>query len=101
MTEIKQSLSACILFDKMDKAVVTEILASSERNDYKTGEVLIEKGSVPRALFIIESGTVGIYNEDVLLVRLSELSILGESFLGDASATATIVALTDLKTVEI
>ena len=101
MTDIKQSLSSCILFDKMDKEVVSEILASSQRGKYSTGDLLIEKGSVPKALFIIESGTVGIYNEDVLLVRLSELSILGESFLADASATATIVALTELKTVEI
>ncbi len=101
MSEIKKSLSACILFDKMDKEVVSEILSSSQRSSYTTGDILIEKGSVPKALFIIESGTVGIYNEDVLLVRLSELSILGESFLADASATATIVALTDIKTVEI
>lgn len=84
MTDIKQSLSSCILFDKMDKEVVSEILASSQRGKYSTGDLLIEKGSVPKALFIIESGTVGIYNEDVLLVRLSELSILGESFLADA-----------------
>ena len=101
MAEIQQSLYSCILFDKMDKEVVSEILSSSEKSSYTTGDVLIEKGAVPKALFIIESGTVGIYNEDVLLARLNELCIMGESFLANASATATIIALTDLKTLEI
>lgn len=101
MSELPKSLSSCILFDKMDKDIVAEILSSSEKATYATGEKLIEKGSIPKALFIIENGTVGIYNEDVLLARLSELSILGESFLANASATATIIALTDLKTLEI
>ncbi|GEM_PF-2570254 len=101
MPELNKTLYSCILFDKMDKEIVTEILSSSEKATYSIGDTLIQKGSVPKALFIIEKGTVGIYNEDVLLVRLSELSILGESFLANASATATIVALTELKTVEI
>ncbi len=101
MSELQKSLSSCILFDKMDKNVVDEILSSSSRTNYFTGDVLIEKGAVPKALFIVEKGTVGIYNEDVLLARLSELSMMGESFLANASATATIIALTDLKMVEI
>lgn len=101
MSEVQKALYSCVLFDKMKKEVVDEILSSSTKSNYPTGTILIDKGSVPKALFIVESGTVGIYNEDVLLVRLSELSILGESFLADASATATIVALSDLKMVEI
>ena len=101
MPEIGKSLSACILFEKMNEKIVSEILATSKKAVYAIGDILIEKGSVPKALFIIENGTVGIYIEDVLLVRLGELSILGESFLANAKATATIVALTNLSTVEI
>jgi signal transduction histidine kinase/CheY-like chemotaxis protein len=101
MPELQNSIANCVLFDKIDKQIVTQILSSAERNHYKTGDVLIEKGTVPRALFIVEKGTVGIYNEDVLLVRLGELSILGESFIANAVATATITAATDLTMVEI
>ncbi len=101
MAELQKSMASCSLFDKMDKQIVLQILSSAERKHYKAGDVLIEKGTVSRALFIIEKGTVGIYNEDVLLVQLGELSILGESFIANAMATATITAATDLTTVEI
>ena len=101
MPELQKSIASCVLFDKMDKKIVLQILSSAERNYYKAGDVLIEKGTISRALFIVEKGTVGIYNEDVLLVKLGELSILGESFVANAMATATITAATDLTTVEI
>ena len=101
MPELQKSIASCVLFDKMDKKIVLQILSSAERNYYKAGDVLIEKGAISKALFIVEKGTVGIYNEDVLLVKLGELSILGESFIANAMATATITAATDLTTVEI
>ena len=54
MPELNKTLYSCILFDKMDKEIVTEILSSSEKATYSIGDTLIQKGSVPKALFIIE-----------------------------------------------
>ena len=62
---------------------------------------MINKGEVPSALFVIISGKVGIYSEDVLLGELGELTTLGESLLADTTATATIVAQTDIEAVSI
>lgn len=94
-------LYACSLFLNIEDEVIAEILKGSESKDYPIGAVLIEKGKVPDALFIIRKGKVGIYNEDVLLAQLEPYSIMGESFLADASATATTVTLTDVSTIEI
>jgi len=81
--------------------VITEVLSKSEVKNYSKGAVLIKKGSVPESLYIIRKGKVGIYNEDILLAELEELAIMGESFLAEATATATTIALTDVTTIEI
>ncbi|MCX6292509.1 MAG: ATP-binding protein [Bacteroidetes bacterium] len=101
MMTLDSTFSKCLLFKNLDQQVVSEVLSKSESKKYVTGDVLIRKGNVPPGLFIIQSGTVGIYNEDVLLAELGELSIMGESFLANASATATIIAKSDLSVVEI
>lgn len=101
MIQKDPGLYACSLFLSLDDAVIEEILSGSESKDYPIGAVLIEKGKVPEALYIIRKGKVGIYNEDILLAQLEPYSIMGESFLADASATATTVTLTDVSTIEI
>lgn len=101
MTHSDSTLITCSLFHNLDQVVLAEILSHSEMNEYPKGAVLVNKGSVPSALYIVKNGTVEIYNEDVLLATLGSLSILGESFLADAVATATIVAGSDLTMVEI
>ena len=92
MTHSDSTLITCSLFHNLDQQVFSEILSHAETKAYPKGTVLIKKGSVPSALYIVEKGTVEIYNEDVLLAQLGSLAILGESFLADAVATATIVA---------
>ncbi len=101
MVKNDPGLYACSLFLNLEESVISEILSGSEIKDYPVGAVLIEKGKVPDALYIIRKGKVGIYNEDVLLAQLEPYSIMGESFLADASATATTVTLTEVATVEI
>ncbi len=101
MIQKDPGLYACSLFLSLDDAVIAEILSGSQSKDYPIGAVLIEKGKVPDALYIIRKGKVGIYNEDILLAQLEPYSIMGESFLADASATATTVTLTDVSTIEI
>ncbi len=93
-------LLSCSLFRGIEKELVIKILESSERKSYRPGEELIAKGTVPKALFIVAHGKVKIY-EDILLAQLGPHAILGESFLADASASATILAGEGLETVEI
>lgn len=94
-------LIKCALFFHLDGHVIDEVFSKSEVKKYPKGSILIKKGSVPDALYIIKSGKVGIYNEDFLLAELGELAIMGESFLAEATATATTVANTDLELIEI
>ncbi len=101
MIEHDSLLRKSNLFLNLEEPVIGEILSKSESKKYLSGDVLIKKGDVPAGLFIIRSGKVGIYNEDILLAELGELSIMGESFLANASATATILAASDLTTLEI
>ncbi len=94
-------IQGCSLFNGISQSIVEEILYESEINIYQPGEVLNHKGDIPSALFIIESGTASIYNEDVLLAELPPLSMMGESVIADGHAVATIVAKTTLTVVEI
>ena len=101
MIELDVQLMKCSLFHDLESNVITEVLSQSATKKYETGAVLIKKGAVPEALFIIQQGKVSIYNEDILLAELGALSIMGESFLANATATATIVAASALTTIEI
>lgn len=101
MIENDANLATCILFQGLQDNVVSEVLSQSATKEYSSGAVIIQKGSVPEALFIIKKGKVSIYNENILLVELGPLSIMGESFLANATATATIVAASPLTMLEI
>ena len=94
-------IQGCSLFNGISTPIIEEILFESEIKIYQPGEVLNHKGDIPSALFIIESGTASIFNEDVLLAELPPLSMMGESVIADGHAVATIVAKTILTVVEI
>ena len=94
-------IQGCSLFKGISHAIIEEILFESEIKIYQPDEVLNHKGDIPSALFIIESGTASIYNEDVLLAELPPLSMMGESVIADGHAVATIVAKSTLTVVEI
>jgi signal transduction histidine kinase/ActR/RegA family two-component response regulator len=94
-------LIKCALFQHLDGQVINEVFSKAELKKYPKGSVVINKGAVPEALYIIRTGKVGIYNEDFLLAEIGELSIMGESFLAEALATATTVCTTDVEMVEI
>ncbi len=89
-------LRKCDLFKNLEDYVIKELLTSAEITTYKKGQTLFHKGDIPAGLFVIRSGKVGIYNEDVQLAILGDLAILGESFLANETATVTIVAESDL-----
>ncbi len=92
--------SEIALFKNLSPAVVEEIICMAETGNYKPGDVLIQKNTIPGRLYILCEGTVGVYNEDVHLLELGTNAIFGEGFLADASAVATIVATTNVVTKE-
>lgn len=100
-SSIKTDWSKCSLFQHCKQAVIDEVVAKASAKVYQKGQVLIEKGQVPPALFVIEEGKVGIYIEDILLAELGPMAVMGESFLAHGVATATIVAATEVRTLEI
>ena len=72
--------SKCSLFQHCSQAaVIDEVVAKASAKVYKKGGVLIDKGQVPPALFVIEDRKVGIYIEDILLDWVDGRD--GESFL--------------------
>ena len=94
-------LASCPLFKDISIELIEKVTGFSEYRTHHQGDVLIHKGNVPAALFVVISGKVRIFNEDVLLAESGPLSVLGESFLADATASATIVAGEGLETIEI
>lgn len=88
------------LFKNLPPSVIDEIVGLAEVCSYKPGDVLLKKNTIPGKLYILCEGTVGVYNEDVLLIELGQNAIFGEGFLADASAVATIIASTEVVTRE-
>jgi signal transduction histidine kinase len=101
MSDSQKDISTCALFHNIDRATIDTILTTAETNQFPAGFKLIEKGSVPEAMYILLDGTVSIYNEDILLAELGPHSIMGESFLANASATATIISKSNIKVLAI
>ena len=101
MNDNIKSLMSCDLFKNIEESVIVEILAKANKKEHPERTILIEKGTIPKALFIVTTGKVGIYNEDILLADLDAVSVLGESFLASATATATIIAKSSISTLEI
>jgi signal transduction histidine kinase len=99
MTTDISALKDCALFKNIEEGVIKSILNDSEIHSYQPAQTLIRKGSLPDGIFIISEGSVGIYNEDVLLAELGPGSIMGESFLADATATATIITVSPITVV--
>jgi len=101
MNDNIKSLMSCDLFKNIEESVIVEILAKANKKEHPERTILIEKGTIPKALFIVTTGKVGIYNEDILLADLDAVTVLGESFLASGTATATIIAKSSISTLEI
>lgn len=70
---------------------------------FAPGEVLIREGTVSSPLFVLLSGTVGIYRGDIRVNRTSlQGAFFGEmSILLDIPSTATVIAETDVRAARI
>ncbi|MEZ5014848.1 MAG: ATP-binding protein [Chitinophagales bacterium] len=95
MPSITETLQNCGLLDKLDASAVAEVSKAAQSKTYAAGNILVRKGEVPPSFMIIHKGKVGVYNEDVLLAELGACAIIGESFIADSTATATLLTLED------
>ncbi len=84
------------LFQGVSSDAVEDVLKVSTLTNFKPGAILVEKGSKPDSLILLCQGTIGVYNENVLLANIDQPAVLGESILADTTATATLKASTDI-----
>lgn len=87
-----------------DAAIDFGILAGlgAPVHEFKTGDVIFEKGADAQNLYIVKSGKVEIRLGNRLLETLSDNDIFGEMALIDpAPRSATAVAATDVKLVPV
>ena len=70
------------------------LLDQSQFGSYQDGDVILEKGSLRRAIFVIEKGTVRVErNPGTVLARRGQGAVFGEvSFLDNSGASASVVA---------
>ena len=93
MNSQKKTFIECGIFKGLDNDALEDCMKGITLHTYKQGEVLIEKDKQSNGLYIIHSGNVGIYMEDVLLTKLGPASIVGESFIAGTPATASSITL--------
>ena len=93
MTTKETTFIQCGMFNGLDNNALADCMAGITLHNYKKGEILIEKDKQSTGLFIIHTGSVGIYNEDILLAQLGPATIIGESFIAGTPATASSITL--------
>jgi len=79
-----------------------KILAGAESRDFKAGDTIFHAGDSASEFFVVKNGTVEIRLGNRMLEQVSENGIFGEmALIDDASRSATVVALTDVRLVPI
>lgn len=94
MQDYSVTLRACGIFDQLSDKEMGEVVAKAPEVFYEAQATIIKKNEVPEGLYILHTGSLCIYNEDVLITTLQPPAIIGESFIANSTATATIVAET-------
>lgn len=101
MDSLESTLDACGLFEGLGSEARDMLRATLQEKKFPEGHVLIRKDAVPQSLYIIREGSLGIYNEDVLLASLVPPAVIGESCIAGTPATATSIAGTGVSLIEI
>lgn len=89
----KKTFIDCGLFEGLEDGALENCMMGIALQTFQAGDVLIEKDKQSTGLYILHTGSVGIYMEDMLLTQLGPAAIIGESFVGGALATASSIAL--------
>lgn len=91
----KKTFIDCGIFEGLDDTGLADCMKGITTHTYRKDDILIEKDKASEGLFIIHTGLVGIFMEDILLAQLGPSAIIGESFIGGMRATASSVAMED------
>ena len=105
--EIVKYLSSAPIFVELTKEALLDIAMIAEDKSFLKGELLAEEGETGDSMFVIISGKVVVtkkndFGDEIELARLGAGAHLGEmAILSNIPRTATLTALSDLKTLEI
>ena len=97
MIEAKR-LRSVPLFGDLDAHDLAQVARWVEEVDAQPGELLIEQGSMPYELFVIEDGTVDVVRDGESLATLGSGDVVGEiALVGHHRRMATVVARTPVR----
>lgn len=71
-------LQSVPLFNSLDEAAFTELLAQVQEAQVAAGETLFEKGAVGRSLYVVAEGSLTIHDGDLTLRQLGPGDVFGE-----------------------
>ena len=91
------------LFEGASPELLGELVDQGEFISFKNGDNLISQGEIGEAIWVLLSGSVVIYIDEVAQQRIDDCgAILGEiSAVSHTSATATVKAATDVSALSI
>ena len=105
--EIVKYLSSAPIFVELTEEALLDIAMIAEDKSFLKGELLAEEGETGDSMFVIISGEVVVtkknnFGDEIELARRGAGAHLGEmAILSNIPRTATLTALSDLKTLEI
>lgn len=81
----------CELFDVIPASLVNKFLDSCSKQNFRQGQIIIQKGDVNEFVYIIISGSVVVEDGPVKITHLGDGELIGEmSYLGSNIATTSI-----------
>lgn len=91
------------IFDGIDDSIVDQILENAERQNFASGETIIQQGDYPNSTgYIIEEGSVDVLVNDTPTAKLTSWDIFWEiALLNEEPRSASIVAESDVTTIVI
>jgi CRP/FNR family cyclic AMP-dependent transcriptional regulator len=88
------------LFGELDHHDLSHVARWVAEKRFVEGDVLIEEGSLPSDIYLIENGTVDVTHEEKLIASLGPGDVVGEIALLDPQRrTATVTATSAVRTV--
>ena len=93
MTNKENTFIQCGMFSGLDKNALESCMNGISLQKFGKGTVLIQKDKESTGLYIIHTGSIGIYNEDILLAELTPAAVIGESLIAGTPATASSITL--------
>lgn len=76
--EIKKVISEVFLFKSLDEDQIDSVVRAFKKRRYATGEVVVNQGDDAKHFFLIQSGTVKVLKDGVLLRTLARWDYFGE-----------------------